>query len=315
MQPFAALTSKSRKYCHQVVSLKAHQGTSFLAVRLLRSFAPPAYAGGSDRPSFQRAPLQRASLHLMGSFLIASVALAAVLFLAPQTSALAGSSAFAQEEKRAEREAAQRAKAEAAAKQQASPEAAQPQGSPEGSGATTAKGEKKSGEGDDENKPDDNKPKDPMSSPTFNGLKFRSIGPAFTSGRVIGFAVDPNNPARYFVAAASGGVWKTVNNGTTWTPVFDREGSYSIGAIALDPKNPLTVWVGTGENNSQRSVSYGNGLYRSDDGGKTWKNVGTENFRAHRPHRHRSKGFKHRLRGRAGTAVGSGRRSRSFQNH
>jgi photosystem II stability/assembly factor-like uncharacterized protein len=113
-----------------------------------------------------------------------------------------------------------------------------------------------------------------MSSPTFNGLKLRSIGPAFASGRVVGFAVDPNNPARYFVAVASGGVWKTINNGTTWTPVFDKEGSYSIGAIALDPKNPLTVWVGTGENNSQRSVSYGDGVYRSDDGGKTWKNVG-----------------------------------------
>ena len=113
-----------------------------------------------------------------------------------------------------------------------------------------------------------------MSAPTFNGLKLRSIGPAFTSGRVVGFAVDPNNPARYFVAAASGGVWKTINNGTTWTPVFDNEGSYSIGAIVLDPKNPLTVWVGTGENNSQRSVSYGNGVYRSDDGGKSWKNVG-----------------------------------------
>ena len=121
---------------------------------------------------------------------------------------------------------------------------------------------------------DENRPRDPMSTPTFSGLRFRSLGPAFTSGRVIGFAVDPNNSARYFVAVASGGVWKTINNGTTWTPVFDREGSYSIGCIALDPKNPLTVWVGTGENNSQRSVSYGNGLYRSDDGGKTWKNVG-----------------------------------------
>lgn len=121
---------------------------------------------------------------------------------------------------------------------------------------------------------DEARPRDPMSTPTFNGLRFRSLGPAFTSGRVIGFAVDPNNSAHYFVAAASGGVWKTVNNGTTWTPVFDREGSYSIGCIALDPKNPLTVWVGTGENNSQRSVSYGNGLYRSDDGGKTWRNVG-----------------------------------------
>ncbi|HEX5891100.1 MAG TPA: hypothetical protein VFY61_20475 [Pyrinomonadaceae bacterium] len=117
-------------------------------------------------------------------------------------------------------------------------------------------------------------PRDPMSTPTFNGLRFRSIGPAFTSGRVIGFAVDPKNPAKYFVGVASGGVWKTVNSGTTWTPVFDNEGSYSIGAIVLDPKNPLVVWVGTGENNSQRSVSYGNGVYKSEDGGRTWRNVG-----------------------------------------
>jgi photosystem II stability/assembly factor-like uncharacterized protein len=117
-------------------------------------------------------------------------------------------------------------------------------------------------------------PRDPMSTPTFNGLRFRSIGPAFTSGRVIGFAVDPKNPAKYFVGVASGGVWKTVNAGTTWTPVFDNEASYSIGAIVLDPKNPLVVWVGTGENNSQRSVSYGNGVYKSEDGGRTWRNVG-----------------------------------------
>src|ERR1044072_2556423 len=128
---------------------------------------------------------------------------------------------------------------------------------------------------EDEKKPDDApRPKEPMSTPTFNGLKFRSIGPAFTSGRVVGFAVDPTNASRYYVAVASGGVWKTVNNGTTWTPVFDSEGSYSIGAVAVDPKNPSTVWVGTGENNSQRSVSYGNGVYRSEDGGRSWKNVG-----------------------------------------
>ncbi|HEY6246102.1 MAG TPA: hypothetical protein VIX17_19285 [Pyrinomonadaceae bacterium] len=128
---------------------------------------------------------------------------------------------------------------------------------------------------EDEKKPDDaTRPKEPMSTPTFNGLRFRSIGPAFTSGRVVGFAVDPTSASRYYVAVASGGVWKTVNNGTTWTPVFENEGSYSIGAIAVDPKNPSTVWVGTGENNSQRSVSYGNGIYRSDDGGRSWKNVG-----------------------------------------
>jgi photosystem II stability/assembly factor-like uncharacterized protein len=121
---------------------------------------------------------------------------------------------------------------------------------------------------------DESRPRDPMATPTFNGLRFRSLGPAFTSGRVVGFAVEPNNPARYYVAVASGGVWKTINNGTTWTPVFDREASYSIGCIVLDPKNPLTVWVGTGENNSQRSVSYGSGVYRSDDGGRSWRNVG-----------------------------------------
>jgi photosystem II stability/assembly factor-like uncharacterized protein len=117
-------------------------------------------------------------------------------------------------------------------------------------------------------------PRDPMSTPTFNGLRLRSIGPAFTSGRISGFAVDPNNYSRYYVAVASGGVWKTTNAGTTWTPIFDNEASYSIGAIALDPKNPLTVWVGTGENNSQRSVAYGSGLYKSDDGGRSWRNVG-----------------------------------------
>ncbi len=105
-------------------------------------------------------------------------------------------------------------------------------------------------------------------------MRFRSIGPAVTSGRVIAFAVDPTDRAKYYVAVASGGVWKTVNNGTTWTSVFDNEGAFSIGAIALDPKNPATVWVGTGERNSQRSVGYGDGVYRSDDGGKSWKNMG-----------------------------------------
>jgi photosystem II stability/assembly factor-like uncharacterized protein len=115
---------------------------------------------------------------------------------------------------------------------------------------------------------------DPMPSSLFSGMRFRSIGPAVTSGRVIAFAVDPNDRAKYYVAVASGGVWKTVNSGTTWTSVFDNEGAFSIGAIALDPKNPATVWVGTGERNSQRSVAYGDGVYRSDDGGKSWRNVG-----------------------------------------
>ena len=115
---------------------------------------------------------------------------------------------------------------------------------------------------------------DPTGSAVYSGLKFRSIGPAVTSGRVIAFAVDPTDRKKFFVAVASGGVWKTVNGGTTWTSVFDNEGSYSIGAIAMDPKNASTIWVGTGECNSQRSVGYGDGVYRSDDGGKSWRNVG-----------------------------------------
>jgi photosystem II stability/assembly factor-like uncharacterized protein len=117
---------------------------------------------------------------------------------------------------------------------------------------------------------------DPLSSATFAGLRFRSIGPAVTGGRVSAFAVDPNNRARYFVAVSSGGVWKTVNAGTTWTPVFDNYGSFSIGAIALDPKDTSVVWVGTGELNSQRSVAYGDGLYKSEDGGKSFRKVGLE---------------------------------------
>jgi photosystem II stability/assembly factor-like uncharacterized protein len=123
-------------------------------------------------------------------------------------------------------------------------------------------------------KADDAKPSDPMSAATFSGLKFRSLGPAVASGRVVDFAIDPRDRSHYFLAAAAGGVWKTTNAGTTWTPVFDDQGSYSIGTVVLDPKNPNIVWVGTGENNSQRSVGYGDGVYRSDDGGKSWKNVG-----------------------------------------
>ena len=172
----------------------------------------------------------------------------------------------AQDQKPTENQAKPKAGQEASGKPQASPEAAKP-----------AEPKKPEGQGSDEQRPEGEAgagPRDPMSTPTFNGLRLRSIGPAFTSGRISGIAVDPNNAAHYFVSAASGGVWKTINAGITWTPVFDREGSYSIGCIVLDPKNPLTVWVGTGENNSQRSVSYGNGVYRSDDGGKSWKNVG-----------------------------------------
>ena len=121
---------------------------------------------------------------------------------------------------------------------------------------------------------DKEKDKDPYKSGTFNGLKFRSIGPAVTSGRVTDFAVNPNNYHEFYVAVACGNVWKTKNSGTTWEPVFDSYGSFSIGCVTIDPHNPHVVYVGTGENNSQRSVSWGDGLYRSEDGGKSFKNIG-----------------------------------------
>mgnify|MGYP001457200186 FL=1 len=120
------------------------------------------------------------------------------------------------------------------------------------------------------------RPKEPYSAETFAGLALRDLGPALTSGRVGDLAVDPVRKGTYYVVVASGGVWKTTNWGTTFEPVFDSEGSFSIGCIALDPTNPLIVWVGTGENNSQRSVGYGDGVYRSPDGGKTWAKVGLE---------------------------------------
>lgn len=113
-----------------------------------------------------------------------------------------------------------------------------------------------------------------LTADTAAGLKFRCVGPALSSGRVGDFAVHPENRSTYYVAVASGGVWKTTNSGTTWKPIFDGEGSYSIGCITLDPSNPNVVWVGSGENNSQRSVSFGDGVYRSRDGGQSWQNMG-----------------------------------------
>jgi photosystem II stability/assembly factor-like uncharacterized protein len=116
--------------------------------------------------------------------------------------------------------------------------------------------------------------KSPWSGATFAGLELRGIGPAFTSGRVQDLAVDPRNRRIWYVAVASGGVWKTVDGGTTWSPIFDSTGEYSVGCVTIDPNDPLTVWVGSGESNSQRSVSYGNGVYKSVDGGASWENVG-----------------------------------------
>ncbi|TDI39987.1 MAG: glycosyl hydrolase, partial [Acidobacteria bacterium] len=123
----------------------------------------------------------------------------------------------------------------------------------------------------------DGEEKDLLSAGTFSGLSLRGIGPGLASGRISDMVVSPADSSTWYVAVASGGVWKTVNAGTTWTPIFDDQGSYSIGCITVDPKNPLVVWVGTGENNSQRSVSYGDGVYKSVDGGVNWQNMGLEN--------------------------------------
>jgi photosystem II stability/assembly factor-like uncharacterized protein len=116
----------------------------------------------------------------------------------------------------------------------------------------------------------------PMSAKTFAGLELRNIGPAINSGRVSDFAVHPSAHHIIYAATASGNLWKTINAGATWEPIFDKEGSYSIGCVTLDPTNPEVVWVGTGENNSQRSVAFGDGVYKSLDGGHNWENVGLE---------------------------------------
>ena len=113
----------------------------------------------------------------------------------------------------------------------------------------------------------------------FNGLTWRSIGPAFVSGRIADFAVNPENHSIYYVAVASGHIWKTTNNGITFSPVFDNYGVYSIGSLAMDPNNNNVVWAGTGENNHQRALGYGNGVYKTIDGGKSWKNMGLKESR------------------------------------
>ncbi len=114
----------------------------------------------------------------------------------------------------------------------------------------------------------------PLNAGTLAGLKLRGIGPALMSGRIADIAVDPNDPGTWYVAAGSGGIWKTVNSGTTWQPVFTDQGSYSVGCLTIDPHHPATIWAGSGENVSGRHVGYGDGVYRSRDGGQTWENLG-----------------------------------------
>ena len=115
-----------------------------------------------------------------------------------------------------------------------------------------------------------------LNAETLKGLELRNIGPALTSGRIADIALDPENRSIWYVGVGSGGVWKTVNAGTTWETIFDGQTSYSIGCITIDPNDHDTIWVGTGENVSGRHVGYGDGVYRSRNGGKTWEHLGLD---------------------------------------
>ena len=124
---------------------------------------------------------------------------------------------------------------------------------------------------------EDEKPKPGLNEASQKGLEWRSIGPAMTAGRIADIAINPEDRSQWYVAVGSGGVWKTDNRGTTWQTIFDDEASYSIGCITIDPNDTQTIWVGTGENVSGRHVAYGDGVYKSLDGGKTWTNMGLKN--------------------------------------
>ena len=116
-----------------------------------------------------------------------------------------------------------------------------------------------------------------LKSSDLNGLKFRSVGPAFMSGRIADIAINPNNENEWYVAVGSGGVWKTVNSGTTWNPIADDQPFYSTGCITIDPHNSSKIWLGTGENVGGRHVGIGHGIYVSENGGKNWKSMGLKN--------------------------------------
>ncbi len=117
----------------------------------------------------------------------------------------------------------------------------------------------------------------PIDEALLENFTWRSVGPAGAGGRVVDVEVIGEFPFHIFVATASGGLWRSTNGGVTWEPIFDDQDVVSIGAIAVNPSNPYVLWVGTGEANPRNSVSWGNGDYKSNDGGKSWVNVGLEN--------------------------------------
>src|SRR4051812_25744392 len=115
---------------------------------------------------------------------------------------------------------------------------------------------------------------DRLTAEVLKGLEFRSIGPAIQTGRVQDIAIDPKSPSTWYIATAFGGLWKTTNRGTTFTPIFDGGGSFTLCCVVVDPKNSDVLWLGSGENASQRSAHFGDGIYKSSDAGKTWARMG-----------------------------------------
>ncbi|MEY2557531.1 MAG: hypothetical protein QOE34_956 [Verrucomicrobiota bacterium] len=126
----------------------------------------------------------------------------------------------------------------------------------------------------------DNPPPQQLTDVLFKNLKVRGIGPAVMGGRVSDIAIDPRNPALFYVGLATGGLFKTADNGVSFDPIFDKESVQSIGAVAISPSDSDVLWVGTGEPNDRNSSGWGNGIYRSTDGGGTWQNVGLKESRA-----------------------------------
>lgn len=108
----------------------------------------------------------------------------------------------------------------------------------------------------------------------LDGIELRSVGPAFPSGRIQDIEIDPRNHRVWYVASAFGGLWKTTNRGITFTPVFDDQGSFTLCCVVVDPRDSNVVWVGTGENTSQRSAHFGDGVYKSTDAGRSWQRAG-----------------------------------------
>lgn len=120
---------------------------------------------------------------------------------------------------------------------------------------------------------------DGLTADDLAALEWREVGTAAPSGRIARFAVHPEDTEIIYVASASGGLWKSVNGGVTWEPVFENQSTVSMGDVAIDPNDPETIWVGTGEQNNVRSSQFGDGVYKSTDGGETWQHMGLEGSR------------------------------------